>query len=56
MQTMTAFIVSMSFGDTDAGSVVFKSLYAVGLTLFVMTLAMNILSQFVLRRFREVYE
>lgn len=56
IETMTAFIVSVSLGDTPAGTIVYKSLYAVGLTLFVMTLAMNILSQFVLRRFREVYE
>jgi len=56
VQTMTSFIVNMSTGDIDTGSIVYKSLYAVSLTLFLMTLAMNILSQIVLRRFREVYE
>lgn len=56
VQTMTAYIVNVSLGDTPAGSIGYKSLYAIALTLFCITLAMNILSQFVLRRFREVYE
>lgn len=55
-QTMTAYIVNVSLGDTPAGTIEYKSLYAVALTLFVITLAMNILSQMVLRRFREVYQ
>lgn len=56
IQTMTAYIVNVSLGDTPAGSVEYKSLYAVGLTLFCMTLVMNILSQWVMNRFREVYQ
>ena len=56
VETMTAFIVNVSLGDTPAGTVEYKSLYAVGLTLFCVTLAMNIVSQQVLRRFREVYQ
>ncbi|MBO36132.1 MAG: phosphate ABC transporter permease subunit PstC [Verrucomicrobiales bacterium] len=56
VESMTAFIVNVSLGDTAVGSIVYKSLYAVALTLFVITLAMNILSQAVLRRFREVYQ
>lgn len=56
IQTMTAFMVNISLGDTPAGSIEYKSLYAVGLTLFCMTLAMNILSQWWMRRFREVYQ
>jgi phosphate transport system permease protein len=56
IQTMTAYIVNVSLGDTPAGSIEYKSLYAVGLTLFCMTLVMNILSQWVMRRFREVYQ
>lgn len=56
VQTMTAFMVNISLGDTPAGSIEYKSLYAVGLTLFCMTLAMNILSQRVMHRFREVYQ
>ena len=56
VQTMTSYIVNVSLGDTPAGSVQYQSLYAIALTLFCITLAMNILSQFVLNRFREVYE
>jgi len=56
IQTMTAFMVNISLGDTPAGSIEYKSLYAVGLTLFCMTLFMNILSQWWMRRFREVYQ
>lgn len=54
--TMTSYIVNVSLGDTEIGSIEEKSIYAVGLTLFLMTLVMNIISQFVLRRFREVYQ
>lgn len=56
VQTMTAFIVNITSGDVEVGSAAEKSLYAVGLTLFLMTLAMNVLSQSILRRFREVYQ
>ena len=56
VESMPAFIVNVSLGDTAAGSIVYKSLYAVALTLFLITLAMNIVSQAVLRRFREVYQ
>jgi phosphate transport system permease protein len=56
VQTMTAFIVNITSGDVEVGSPAEKSLYAVGLTLFLMTLVMNILSQMVLRRFRQVYQ
>lgn len=56
METMTAYIVNISLGDTEAGSMEYKSLYAVALSLFVITLLMNVLAQWVLKRFREVYE
>lgn len=56
IETMTAYIVNVSLGDTPAGTIEYKSLYAVALVLFVMTLSMNILSQFILRRYREVYQ
>ena len=56
MQTMTAYIVQASLGDTPQGTIVYRTLFAVGMTLFLVTLAMNILSQWVLRRFREQYE
>lgn len=56
VQTMTAFIVQVSLGDAPAGSINGQSIFAVGTTLFLMTLTMNIISNQVIRRFREVYE
>jgi phosphate transport system permease protein len=56
IQTMTAYIVQVSLGDTPQGTIVYRTLFAVGMTLFLITLAMNILSQWVLGRFREEYE
>lgn len=53
--TMTSFIVQAATGDQPAGSLASRSLYAVGATLFVMTLALNLLSQQVVRRFGERY-
>ncbi|MEQ6391084.1 phosphate ABC transporter permease subunit PstC [Bacillaceae bacterium S4-13-58] len=55
MQTMTAYIVEFTSGDAGAGTVGYYSLYAVGLTLFVFTLFMNLLAQYISRRFREEY-
>jgi phosphate transport system permease protein len=55
IQTMTAFIVQISFGETAQGSLEFKSLFAVGATLFVMTLGLNLLSGWIVRRFRTAY-
>lgn len=55
-QTMTAFIVQVALGDAPAGSIEYKSLFAVGMTLFMMTLVMNVVSQFLLARFRDVYQ
>ncbi len=56
IQTMTAYIVQVSLGDTPAGGVEYQTLFAVGALLFVITLGMNLLGQRVLRRYREVYE
>lgn len=56
VQTMTAFIVQVSFGDAPAGSINGQSIFAVGATLFVMTFVMNIISAVILKRFREVYD
>ncbi len=55
VQTMTAFIVNVSLGDTPQGTVEFYSLFAVGLVLFLMTLSMNFLANFIIRRYREQY-
>ena len=56
VQTMTAYIAQVSMGETPAGSLEYKTIFAVGLALFTVTLAMNMISAVVLRRFREVYE
>ena len=56
IQTMTAYIVSVSLGDTPFGTIEYKTIFAVGFTLFLLTLAMNVVSQVVLERFREQYE
>ena len=54
--TMTSFIVQAATGDQPAGSLAARSLYAVAATLFVMTLALNLTAQSVVRRFQERYE
>jgi len=56
VQTMTAYIVSTVKGETPYGSIERKSVFAVGALLFAMTLAMTIIGNRFLRRFREVYE
>ncbi len=56
IQTMTAYIVQVSLGETPRGTLEYQTIFAVGLVLFLITLAMNMLSQRVTRRFREVYE
>jgi phosphate transport system permease protein len=56
MQTMTAYIVAVSLGDTPHGTLEYSTIFAIGLMLFVATLLMNILAQWLLSRFREVYE
>ena len=55
-QTMTAFIVQVALGDASAGSIEYRALFAVGMTLFAMTLVMNVISQALLARFRDVYQ
>ena len=55
VQTMTAYIVQVASGDTPTGSLTFNTIFAVGMTLFVMTLILNILSYIFVRRFRETY-
>jgi phosphate transport system permease protein len=56
MQTMTAFIAATAQGDVATGTVAYKTIFAVGATLFIMTLAMNLVAIRLVRRFREVYE
>ena len=56
IQTMTVYIVQVSLGDTPRGTIVYRSLFAVAMTLFLITLAMNVLSQWILSRYREAYQ
>jgi phosphate transport system permease protein len=56
VQTMTAYIAQTSMGELPHGTVEYRTIFAVGLTLFTITLIVNIISGIVLRRFREVYE
>ncbi|MDO8483748.1 MAG: phosphate ABC transporter permease subunit PstC [Candidatus Limnocylindrales bacterium] len=55
VQSMTAFIIQISLGDTPQDSIQFKSLFAVAATLFVMTLILNLISNRVVSRFRTGY-
>jgi phosphate transport system permease protein len=55
IETLTAYIVSVSSGDTTYGSVEYMTIYAVGITLFALTLIMNILAGYISRKFREEY-
>jgi phosphate transport system permease protein len=56
IQTMTAYIVQVSLGDTPAGTTEYQTIFAVGALLFAITLVANLLAARILRRFREVYE
>ena len=55
IQTMTAYIVQLSLGEAPVGSLEYNTIFAVGLLLFCMTLVMNLLGFWVVRRFREEY-
>jgi phosphate transport system permease protein len=52
---MTAAMVNLLTGDITGGGLAYRSLFAIGLTLFVITLVMNIISDFVAQRYREEY-
>jgi phosphate transport system permease protein len=56
IQAMTAYIANTATGDISTGSIDYKSVFAVGTVLFVLTLAMNVISIRLVRRYREVYE
>ncbi len=55
IQTMTAYIVQVSLGDTPQGTVVYYSIFAVGLVLFLITLGMNLFANAFVRRYQERY-
>lgn len=56
IQTLTAYIAQTVSGEAAAGSTRYESLFAVGATLFVITLAMNLLSIRLVRRYRQAYQ
>jgi phosphate transport system permease protein len=55
IQTMTAYIVQVAKGDSPAGTLQYYTLYAVGLVLFLITLGMNLLATYLVRRYRQAY-
>ena len=55
VQTMTGFIAQIAIGETAQGSIQFKSLFAVGAMLFLITFVLNLISGWVVRKFRTVY-
>ncbi|MDA1010149.1 MAG: phosphate ABC transporter permease subunit PstC [Chloroflexi bacterium] len=55
VQTMTGFMLQVGLGDAARGGVEYRSLFAVGLTLFIITLIFNMAANWFVRRFREVY-
>jgi phosphate transport system permease protein len=56
IQAMTSYIAVTATGDIPAGSIDYKSVFAVGTLLFVMTLVMNVISIRLVRKYREVYD
>ncbi len=55
-ETMTGYMVRISGGDLSYDSVDYQSIFAIGLVVFSMTLVLNLISQRIVRRFREAYE
>ena len=55
IQTMTAYIVQVSLGDTPQGTTEYRTIFAVAMTLFLMTFAMTLLANQVVRRYRGAY-
>jgi phosphate transport system permease protein len=56
MYTMTSYIASVAKGDLATGTVQFKTVFAVGMLLFLITLVMNAISIRFVRKYRQVYE
>jgi phosphate transport system permease protein len=55
IETMTAYIVQVSLGDTPQGTLEYRTIFAVGMLLFVMTFTLNLMSTWLRERFREEY-
>ncbi len=56
VMTMTAYIVQVTSGDAPHGTLAYKTIFAVGMSLFLLTLVLNIFSFWFVRRFREKYD
>ena len=56
VQVMTSYIATTATGDIGVGTIDYKSVFAVGAVLFVLTLAMNVISIRLVRKYREVYD
>jgi phosphate transport system permease protein len=56
VETMTAYIAQVGIGDVPTGSTEYKTIFAVGATLFVATFIMNLIAIRLVRKYREVYE
>ena len=55
IETMTAYIVQVSLGDTPAGTLAYRTIFAVGMLLFISTLLLNLVSTWLRGRYRETY-
>jgi phosphate transport system permease protein len=55
VETMTAYIVQVSLGDTPQGTIEYRTIFAVGMLLFLMTFGLNLISTWLRERFREEY-
>ncbi|MGO3168975.1 phosphate ABC transporter permease subunit PstC, partial [Senegalia sp. (in: firmicutes)] len=55
VQTMTAFIVQVASGDVTHGGLIYKTIFAVGMLLFLLTLLMNIIARMIIKKYREEY-
>ena len=55
IETMTAYIVQVSLGDTPAGTLEYRTIFAVGMLLFLSTFVLNLISNWLRERFREEY-
>ena len=55
VETMTAYIVQVSLGDTPGGTIEYRTIFAVGMLLFISTFALNLISNWLRERFREEY-
>ena len=56
IETITAYIVQISLGDTPHGTIEYKTIFACGMVLFLMTFALNVVSFKLKKRFQEIYE